>query len=63
MAECNGYEQCKEEAEKPLYNGGMLKDIKASVSGRDSLTGVGARYRPAYILHNLTQNTIYCFSS
>ncbi|XP_010431807.1 PREDICTED: uncharacterized protein LOC104716145 [Camelina sativa] len=56
------YTECKAEAEKPLYNGGMLKDKRPSVSGRDTLTGVGARYTPAYILHNLTQNTIYCFS-
>lgn len=40
----------------------MLKDEEASVSGRDTLRSVGARYTPAYILHNLTQNTIYCFS-
>ncbi|KAL1190214.1 Endo-1,4-beta-xylanase 5 [Cardamine amara subsp. amara] len=56
------YTECKAEAEKPLYNGGMLKDNEASVSGRDTLAGIGARYTPAYILHNLTQNTIYCFS-
>ncbi|EFH43072.1 glycosyl hydrolase family 10 protein [Arabidopsis lyrata subsp. lyrata] len=56
------YTECRAEAEKPLYNGGMLKDQKPSVSGRDSLTGIGARYTPTYILHNLTQNTIYCFS-
>ncbi|KAJ4882417.1 Glycosyl hydrolase family 10 protein [Raphanus sativus] len=41
----------------------MLKDEEASVSGRDTLRSVGARYTPAYILHNLTQNTIYCFSN
>ncbi|CAE6150566.1 unnamed protein product [Arabidopsis arenosa] len=56
------YTECRAEAEKPLYNGGMLKDQKPSVSGRDSLTGIGARYTPTYILHNLTHNTIYCFS-
>ncbi|KAF8045454.1 hypothetical protein N665_4900s0002 [Sinapis alba] len=56
------YTECRAEPEKPLYSGGMLKDEEASVSGGDTLRSVGARYTPAYILHNLTQNTIYCFS-
>ncbi|CAN7033867.1 hypothetical protein IGI04_031834 [Brassica rapa subsp. trilocularis] len=56
------YTECRAEPEKPLYNGGMLKGEEASGSGRDTLRSVGASYTPAYILHNLTQNTIYCFS-
>ncbi|ESQ53108.1 hypothetical protein EUTSA_v10024805mg [Eutrema salsugineum] len=56
------YTECRAEPEKPLYNGGILKDKEPSVSGTDTLRSVGTRYTPAYILHNLTQNTIYCFS-
>ncbi|CAH2075838.1 unnamed protein product [Thlaspi arvense] len=56
------YTECRAEPEKPLYNGGILKDKEPSVSGTDTLRSAGSRYTPAYILHNLTQNTIYCFS-
>ena len=55
--------QCKEQPEKALYNGGILKDdepvsVKGSIGGSASIV-----FWPAFILHNLTQGIYYCFSS
>ncbi|XP_015893369.3 endo-1,4-beta-xylanase 5 [Ziziphus jujuba] len=52
------YTECKAEVERPLYNGGILKDQPAVKDSETS--GV---YSPAFILHNLTPGNIYCFSS
>ncbi|XP_022749204.1 uncharacterized protein LOC111298742 [Durio zibethinus] len=57
------YTECKAEPEKPLYLGGMLKDeppvMRPSIIG-DTATGF---YTPAFVLKNLTQGNIYCFST
>ena len=53
--------QCKGQPEKALYNGGILKDdepvsVKGSIGGSASTV-----FWPAFILHNLTQGSYYCF--
>lgn len=45
--------QCKEEPEKPLYNGGILEPHLLPQSASSS---------PALLLHNLTTSTKYSFS-
>ncbi|KAM3695580.1 hypothetical protein ACJW31_07G143600 [Castanea mollissima] len=57
------YTECKGHPERALYNGGILKDdepvsVKGSIGGSASIV-----FWPAFILHNLTQGTYYCFSS
>ncbi|CAK7329510.1 unnamed protein product [Dovyalis caffra] len=56
------YTECKAAAEKPLYNGGIFKDQAPLTQHRTSDSSDGY-YIPALILHNLTQGTMYCFSS
>lgn len=54
--------QCKESPEKPLYDGGMLR--KQSLKNPSWVAySATSFYTQAFILHNLTQGTIYCFSS
>ncbi|KAI3442468.1 GH10 domain-containing protein [Psidium guajava] len=48
------YTKCKEEPEKPLYNGGILESHQLPQSASSS---------PALLLHNLTTSTKYSFSS
>ncbi|KAF8020560.1 hypothetical protein BT93_G1096 [Corymbia citriodora subsp. variegata] len=48
------YSKCKEEPEKPLYNGGILDPHQLPQSASSS---------PALLLHNLTASTKYSFSS
>ena len=55
--------QCKGQPEKALYKGGILKDgepvtDKGSIGGSATASNV---FWPAFILHNLTQVTDYCF--
>ncbi|KAM1569869.1 hypothetical protein COP1_035080 [Malus domestica] len=50
------YTECKLQPEEPLYGGGIIVDQL----GTTASSGV---YSPSFILHNLTQGTIYCFSS
>ncbi|KAA8536000.1 hypothetical protein F0562_028478 [Nyssa sinensis] len=52
----SAYTECKAVPEEPLYNGGIIK------AGRHSNSGSGV-YTPSFVFHNLTANTIYCFSS
>ncbi|KAK4562296.1 hypothetical protein RGQ29_004964 [Quercus rubra] len=57
------YTECKGQPERALYDGGILKDdepvsVKGSFGGSASIV-----FWPAFILHNLTQGTYYCFSS
>ncbi|XP_058002627.1 endo-1,4-beta-xylanase 5-like isoform X1 [Hevea brasiliensis] len=57
------YTECKEVPERPLYNGGILQNelpaFKLSRINDASIT-----YKsPAFVLPNLTQDTIYCFST
>ncbi|KAM6559048.1 hypothetical protein CsatA_028287 [Cannabis sativa] len=55
------YTECKVKPERPLYNGGILNKEKPRAVGEyGSDDGF---YSPAFILRNLTQSTIYCFSS
>ncbi|XP_010531544.1 PREDICTED: uncharacterized protein LOC104807819 [Tarenaya hassleriana] len=51
------YTECKLEPERALYNGGILKDEAYGVALVE-----GAHYTPAFLLQNLTQHIIYCFS-
>ncbi|KAK2665556.1 hypothetical protein Ddye_004130 [Dipteronia dyeriana] len=61
LYDSTAYTECKEQPEDPLYNGGILKHEAPEnlISIADSSTGF---YSPAFVLHNLTQGTIYCFS-
>ncbi|XVF45508.1 hypothetical protein PTKIN_Ptkin02bG0212200 [Pterospermum kingtungense] len=58
------YTECKAQPEKPLYKGGILKDeppaMRPSTINGDTATGF---YTPAFVLKNLTQGNIYCFST
>ncbi|KAJ9132708.1 hypothetical protein P3X46_033546 [Hevea brasiliensis] len=57
------YTECKEVPEEPLYNGGILKD-ELPVFKPISINEASIIYTtPAFILHNLTPATIYCFST
>ncbi|KAH9655239.1 GH10 domain-containing protein [Citrus sinensis] len=56
------YTECKELPEQPLYNGGMLKNHPPENFSSIAHFSTGF-YTPAFILHNLTPGTIYCFSS
>ncbi|XP_022762275.1 uncharacterized protein LOC111308227 [Durio zibethinus] len=57
------YTECKAQPEEPLYQGGILKDeppvMRPSIIG-EAATGF---YTPAFVLKNLTQGNIYCFST
>ncbi|GAV88400.1 Glyco_hydro_10 domain-containing protein [Cephalotus follicularis] len=56
------YTECKAHPEEPLYNGGILKDqLPIDLQAIDD--SATSFYTPAFILHNLTQGNIYCFSS
>ncbi|KGN61918.1 endo-1,4-beta-xylanase 5 isoform X1 [Cucumis sativus] len=53
--------ECKLRPEKPLYNGGILKNQALSIQSiGDSSNAI---YSPAFLLHNLTARTYYSFSS
>ncbi|KAL5561171.1 hypothetical protein UlMin_030918 [Ulmus minor] len=54
------YTECKGKPERPLYNGGVLRGIWPRSIGESASSDV---YSPAFILHNLTPGTFYCFSS
>ncbi|GKV20960.1 hypothetical protein SLEP1_g31000 [Rubroshorea leprosula] len=56
------YTECQAWPEKPLYGGGILKHQPPMVSQNNGKFAIGV-YTPAFILYNLTQGTIYCFSS
>ncbi|XP_042984228.1 endo-1,4-beta-xylanase 5 isoform X2 [Carya illinoinensis] len=51
--------QCKKQPEEALYKGGILSNQPVSRIGVSAISA----YSPALILYNLTQGTIYCFSS
>ncbi|XP_017970131.1 PREDICTED: anti-sigma-I factor RsgI6 [Theobroma cacao] len=57
------YTECKAQPEEPLYQGGILKDqqpvMKRSIIS-ETATGF---YTPAFVLKNLTQGSVYCFST
>ncbi|GAY45967.1 hypothetical protein CUMW_093400 [Citrus unshiu] len=55
------YTECKELPEQPLYNGGLLKNQLPENFSSIAHFSTGF-YTPAFILHNLTPGTIYCFS-
>ncbi|XP_044488501.1 endo-1,4-beta-xylanase 5 isoform X2 [Mangifera indica] len=56
------YTKCKEVPEKPLYNGGILKDEYLENLNSAANSATIAYSTPAFILHNLSEGTIYCFS-
>ncbi|KAG6651594.1 hypothetical protein I3843_06G117500 [Carya illinoinensis] len=53
------YTECKKQPEEALYKGGILSNQPVSRIGVSAISA----YSPALILYNLTQGTIYCFSS
>ncbi|RXH87623.1 hypothetical protein DVH24_034523 [Malus domestica] len=56
LYDSTAYTECKLQPEEPLYGGGIIVDRL----GNSASSGV---YSTSFILHNLTQGTIYCFSS
>ncbi|CAK9162089.1 unnamed protein product [Ilex paraguariensis] len=62
LYDSSAYTECKVHAEEPLYNGGVLKDHQVSTMAVEDNNGTRI-YSPAFLLHNLIQGTIYCFSS
>ncbi|CAL5328927.1 unnamed protein product [Camellia sinensis] len=64
LYDSSAYTKCKQQPEEPLYDGGVLKDRAPDVQPifhGDS--GSTVYYWPGFVLQNLTQSTIYCFSS
>ncbi|KAF5443802.1 hypothetical protein F2P56_036329 [Juglans regia] len=55
------YTECKKQPEAALYKGGILSNQSVSRIGVSAISA--SAYSPALILYNLTQGTIYCFSS
>lgn len=62
LYDSSAYTKCKRRPEEPLYNGGILKNQALDVHPIVDETG-STDYWPAFVLQNLTQGTIYCFSS
>ncbi|KAJ7967180.1 Endo-1,4-beta-xylanase [Quillaja saponaria] len=58
----SAYTECKGKPEKPLYNGGILKNKSQNVEEGRVAYYADAFYSPSFILHNLTEVTVYCFS-
>ncbi|KAM1006817.1 hypothetical protein COP2_003614 [Malus domestica] len=56
LYDSTAYTECKLQPEEPLYGGGIIVD-------RLGNSASGGVYSTSFILHNLTQGTIYCFSS
>ncbi|CAL0304285.1 unnamed protein product [Lupinus luteus] len=54
------YTECKEKPEEALYLGGILQSQSQSWVYEDGISFYG--YTPSFLLHNLTQDTVYCFS-
>ncbi|MED6194600.1 hypothetical protein PIB30_030096 [Stylosanthes scabra] len=63
MYDSTAYTECKEEPEKPLYNGGVFESQPQSDGGVQHAIAFYVVDGPSFILHNLTQDTIYSFSS
>ncbi|KAJ0010984.1 hypothetical protein Pint_34348 [Pistacia integerrima] len=57
------YTECREIPEKPLYNGGILNDEYPENLNFTANSATIAYSTPAFILHNLSKGTIYCFSA
>ncbi|XP_022943991.1 uncharacterized protein LOC111448554 [Cucurbita moschata] len=53
--------ECKLRPEKPLYNGGILRNRPSILQNTGSSSA--AAYSPAFLLRNLTDHTFYSFSS
>ncbi|KAK7258033.1 hypothetical protein RIF29_32423 [Crotalaria pallida] len=63
MYDSSAYTECKEQPEEPLYKGGLFKSQHQSVVFEEGISNFDVDgYGPAFVLHNLTQDTIYCFS-
>ncbi|KAI3446243.1 hypothetical protein Pfo_002908 [Paulownia fortunei] len=54
--------ECKSAPEDPLYNGGIIKNQALGIHNRRHRSRIPIN-SPAFVLNNLTGNTIYCFSS
>ncbi|KAL4327286.1 hypothetical protein S245_042808 [Arachis hypogaea] len=61
MYDSTAYTECKEEPEKPLYNGGVFESQPQS-GGVQHAIALYAVDGPSFILHSLKQDTIYSFS-
>ncbi|XP_059654003.1 endo-1,4-beta-xylanase 5-like isoform X2 [Cornus florida] len=57
LYDSTAYTECKEHPEKPLYDGGILKDYVPDFTPNIGNNGTGIP------LQHLTQGTIYCFST
>ncbi|VFQ65878.1 unnamed protein product [Cuscuta campestris] len=62
LYDSSAYTECKQNPEEPLYQGGILADSAPQSRQVIGLDGKGV-YTPTFLLHNLTADTIYCFSS
>ncbi|XP_058190888.1 endo-1,4-beta-xylanase 5 isoform X1 [Rhododendron vialii] len=62
LYDSSAHTKCKVQPEEPLYNGGILKNQALDVHPIVGDNG-NTDYWPAFVLQNLTQGTIYCFSS
>ncbi|KAL7237384.1 hypothetical protein ACSBR2_003636 [Camellia fascicularis] len=58
----SAYTECKTVAESPLYKGGIIKGQALSIAHGLNISGSVVHF-PAFVLHNLTANCKYCFSS
>ncbi|KAL0422897.1 UNVERIFIED_CONTAM: Endo-1,4-beta-xylanase 5 [Sesamum latifolium] len=58
----SAYTECKSAPEDPLYGGGIIKNQSLGVYNRPHPPRFPVN-SPAFVLNNLTGNTIYCFSS
>ncbi|PQQ07309.1 putative endo-1 4-beta-xylanase C [Prunus yedoensis var. nudiflora] len=65
LYDSTAYTECKMQPEAALYGGGIINDQASGVEGSlgNSATTSSGVYSPSFILHDLSQGTIYCFSS
>ncbi|VVA15653.1 PREDICTED: endo-1 4-beta-xylanase [Prunus dulcis] len=65
LYDSTAYTECKMQPEAALYGGGIINDQASGAEGSlgNSATTSSGVYSPSFILHNLSQGTIYCFSS
>ncbi|KAL1811151.1 hypothetical protein ACET3Z_021216 [Daucus carota] len=57
----SAYTECKLQPEQPLYGGGVIGD-EAFYTPRTTGDNKSILFSPAFVLHNITQGTIYSFS-
>ncbi|KAF1897401.1 hypothetical protein Lal_00035105 [Lupinus albus] len=55
------YNECKEQPEEALYRGGIFQNQSQSRVHENGISF--SDYSPSFLLHNLTQDTMYCLSA